>query len=73
MFVVGGIVAEPTEKLQSALEHIVREEVPMDEAQQLRAEITLKINQRFQIGQAVYRINTIMENSVITRCVLGGI
>jgi hypothetical protein len=44
----------------------------MIDAEQLSAEITLKINQRFQVGQAVYRINSITGNVVTARCIFGG-
>ncbi len=72
MFVVGGKAAVPTEKLRSALAHVVELDEVMIDAEQLSAEITLKINQRFQVGQAVYRINSIKGNVVTARCIFGG-
>jgi hypothetical protein len=45
----------------------------MIDAKQVSAEITLKINQRFQVGQAVYRINSITDNEVTARCIFRGV
>jgi hypothetical protein len=68
-FIVGGMVAPPSEKLS---QQICFTPAPVQQPSEIRLlDITLRIGKRFQHGNSVYKIKELQGNMVLAICIFG--